>query len=197
MSINWDDIYAGTVRDDFPRPDFVGYRDKYVNEIVSSQPNKKFDVPIKPLPWLLSFDENIHLTLEWLLRDHRKVEIRLKPDPLVRHCREHWYMSDFEDARFSHVCYPQDLLKFRSQYDGAYEEYKSLPMTEMSKRAIEVTRRCKALLWEQWHCIGKDGHFNKETGQLYYKYACSRCGDIMPRGVKMFTILTKSKLKDA
>lgn len=196
-NINWDDIYDGTVRDDFPRPNVFGWRNAVFAEIITSQPNRKFDVPIKPLPWLQSFDENVHFTLEWLLRDHRRVEARLNLQPLVRPCRRYWYMSDFEDAKFSHVCYPQDLLKFRSQYDGAFEEYKSLPKEEMSKRGIEATRRCKALLWQQWHCIGKDGHYSKETGQLYYKYACSRCGEIMPRGVKMFIILTKSKLKDA
>lgn len=212
ININWEEVYNGTIRDSIPSTDMWGsfqntsIIDGLLEHLNDTNPNAlmKFDQPIGLIPWTDNYLQNVSLTLEWLVRDHRRAAIRLCAEPLCSHVKEHWYHCDFDEGIFYHVCYPKDILNYRVQYESAYSIYKYLPPKDMSSEALQLIDSCKNLLWIQWKCIGKDGEYtykiNKNTNEkeLYikYRYLCSRCGSDMPKSIRMFTLLTQTKLKD-
>lgn len=201
IEVDWEKIYAGTIRERTKPTDIWGKETSgdgewTVFEALDHAQNSKFDQPIVPIPWGTDYHENVALTLEWLVRDHRRDQLRLKEELLHERTREFWFHNEYDPGIFMHVCYPKDILKFRMQYDAAYAEWNALPPQEMSSRAIKMLDNCKQLLWYQWKCIGKDGFPSLEGDGVDYRYWCSRCFEKMPKGVKMFTVLTQSKLKD-
>lgn len=192
--INWEEIYAGTIKQP-QKAIFTGNQDLVINDKVPFQINKKFESLIKPIPWYSDFDKNIALTLEWLVRDHRKENLRLYRKFLHQHVRDLWFHNEYDPGTFVHVCFPNDLLNYRMQYDAIYAQQAELEAVQMSKSAIYLIDTGIQRLWSQWKCIGKDG-ISKINGDIKYKYSCSRCCSEMPKGVKMFIMLTQSKLKD-
>ena len=198
MQIDWEKIYEGTIKE--PSIGTNVWMDNIQWEAKSllnqGKMNKKFDVPIRPIPWTQDYQKNVDLTLEWLIRDHRNDTLRLQEEPVHNHIKEFWYHSEHYEGLYAHVCYPQDLLTFRTQYDGMFNEYTNLSPSEMSTRVLTLRKKLKNLLWVQWKCIGKDGIRNVDTGKITYRYSCDRCCADMPKAVKMYAILTQSKLKD-
>jgi hypothetical protein len=201
IEVDWKKVYNGTMRERTPTTDIWGEKDHpamddwTLIEAAGPTQNSKFEQPILPIPWGTDYHDNVALTLEWLVRDHRRDQLRLKPEFLHSPTRKFWFHNEYDPGMFMHVCYPKDLLKFRMQYDSAYVEWSVLPPQEMSSRAIKMFDNCKQLLWYQWNCIGKDGFYG-DGDTLDYRYECSRCYEKMPKGVRMFTVLTQSKLKD-
>lgn len=197
MNINWEKVYEGTIKPQNTGTNASVWFDQSSKVTNSIQKfNKKFDVPIRPVPWSLDFLENVSITLEWLIRDHRHDSFRLNEDKILEHVREFWFHSEYYEGEYAHVCYPQDLLKFRTEYDAAYDQLVNLPACEMSSHALRHRQRLKDLLWYQWKCLGKDGIRNVETGRIDYKYSCDRCQIDMPKSVRMYATLTQGKLKD-
>lgn len=199
MDINWDKVYEGTIK-----PANVGtdmWNDQSgsfeLATLISTQKfNKKFDMPIRPVPWSSDFMENISITLEWLIRDHRNDTIRLSEDKVLNHIKDCWFRSEYYEGEYVHVCYPQELLKFRTEYDSVYDQLVNLSAKEMSSNCLKLRQRLKDLLWYQWKCLGKDGVKNKCTEKITYLYSCDRCGTDMPKAIKAYAILTQSKIKE-
>lgn len=199
MKVDWEKIYEGTIKPPSNGTDIWNDQTgswELQNLLSAGKFNKKFEIPIRPIPWSDSYKENVSLTLEWLIRDHRHDTLRLQDGPLHSHIKEFWYHSEYYEGLYAHVCYPQELLTFRTQYDGLFEQFSNLPLSEMSSKALLLRKKLKNLLWVQWKCIGKDGIINKDDGKITYSYFCDRCGTDMPKAVKMYSILTQSKLKD-
>lgn len=198
LEIDWESVYDGTVKPLSAGTDMWLQKPdefEFTAVIDNQKTNKKFEIPIKPIPWSTDYLENVSYTLEWLLRDHRKEDMRFDEEAIVEHIRDFWYRSAHYEAEYTHVCYPQDILKFRSQYDTVYAQLLSLPKSAMSSHYLCNRDNCKQILWTAWKCFGNDGVKNRTTGMYSYKYSCNRCGSPMPKPVKAFVILTQSKLK--
>lgn len=170
---------------------------------------KKFAQLSASIPWGMDFEENVWTTLEWLVRDGRKEEIRYNPDPLLNPVRDGWYNSEFDEGRFFHVCYPQDMLKFRGQYDSLRMQLMDSP--DDLRKGKELLKDCKARLWSAWNCVGADGDRVEPEAPVdelyvatpYFEWPrewtnqCSRCCAPLPKALRMWVKLQHSKLKDA
>jgi hypothetical protein len=171
----------------------------------------KFSVPVTPLPWLLSFEDNLHRTAEWLLRNGRRPEYQQEKELYLTPIRENWYHMDRDPGKLLHICFPTDLIRFRSDYGVIYEQFVDLDFTKMSTHVITMKKRLSELLWTQWKCMGGDGYYDEdseverqrwlqnahgEPQQRKYKWTCHRCQEAMPRGVKIYVQMTYGKLKD-
>jgi hypothetical protein len=192
MIIEWENIYTG------------------------SEKSKKFEPLPKLIPWLITMEENVHLTAEWLFRDARALEVRFHEEPILNPVKDGWYNCEFEDGRFLHACYPQDLLKFRAQYEGLFQQIPDLNKEGITQ-AIDTIKLARRALWSAWNCIGGDG-MRKEPKQpkedLFYltihsgiqpwvywprhwTNQCSRCCAPLPKSLQVWVKLQHSKLKNA
>ena len=197
MKIDWKEIYDGTVKPVNVGTDMWGDESGAFDLAIAmsnQKMNKKFDIPIKSIPWSTDYPENVLYTLEWLLRDHRKEELRLDEDNIVEPVKDFWFRSAHFEGEYTHVCYPQDMLKFRTSYDATYAQLLSLPASAMSSHCLGIRDRLRHLLWSGWRCFGIDGFYTRTDGKTTYRYTCNRCGTPMPKAVKAFVILTQSKL---
>jgi len=199
LEIDWESVYDGTVKPLSAGTDMWGDQSgahDLAFAINNQKMNKKFDIPIKSIPWSIDYLENVSYTLEWLLRDHRKEELRHDEDSIIEYVKDFWYRSAHFEGEYTHVCYPQDMLKFRTEYDSTYTLLVSLPPHAMSSYCLAIRDRCRNILWTAWKCFGIDGIFNRTDSEYTYRYSCNRCGTPMPKAVKAFVILTRSKLKE-
>lgn len=205
LHIDWKAIYSGSTQA-LPTVDIwgapvEGYDLTHISATTASESISKFSDPIGLIPWTTDFNTNVLLTLDWLTRDHRSEEQQLSESLLHNHVKEFWFHNEFHQGYLIHICFPTELLSFRMQYESAYNELKTLPPANMSVDGIRLIHTCKDLLWKQWRCFGKDGYLDtkrdKPTTKILYRYECSRCGMKTPKGIKMFLMLTQSKLKDA
>jgi hypothetical protein len=151
-----------------------------------AHPKKFAQLPNTP-SWSESFEENLSLTLEWLLREARDDVIRLSPTPIITPVMDSWYRAEFEEGRFFHICFKSEMLEFRHQYETQLEHLRrpslyrgeqlaeALPIPpDQAVRIIEsaVPRpslpaysevsealqiHLHRLLWSAWSCFGGDG----------------------------------------
>lgn len=209
MKINWASVYDGTIVPKKKEVNMFGTPEDteeyaFIEKFEFTKAgtygkdvmNKKFELPILPIPWSNDYKENVALTLEWLVRDHRKDDIRLDEDEILEHVREFWYRSTHFEGEYTHVCYPHNILQLRHQYDEAHAFLRNLSPSDMSTHVINIKKHLSQLLWAAWKCTGRDGTRNKETGKPLYIYKCSRCGNAMPKSIKAYVILTQSQLKE-
>ena len=200
MKIDWKEIYEGTITPAKVGTDMWGDESgafEFAAVTVSStqKTNKKFDLPIRPIPWSTDYNENVSFTLEWLIRDHRRDDIRLDDENVLEHVKDFWYRSTHFEGQYQHVCYPQDMLKFRTEYETTYARLVDLPASQMSSQCLSIRNRLRNLLWDGWKCIGVDGIHNRTDGKMTYKYACNRCCTPMPKAIKTFIKLKALQAK--
>lgn len=173
---------------------------------------KKFVELPRIIPWGSEFEENITITLEWLLRDGRNDDIRYSKEPTVNFVRDNWYRAEFEEGRFLHCCYPQDLLKFRGQYEMIINQIKELDEINMLE-IKELADNARSRLWSAWNCFGGDGEkqepkVEKFTDDLQFipsyqewprvwSNSCKKCCDPLPKALQIWVKFQHSKLKDA
>ena len=188
MDIDWSNIYAA------------------YNE--GEQRKMKFQILPKSLPWAGDFQENVDLTLEWLIREGKADDVRLAEEPVVNIVSNQWYTIESEPGRFVHVCYPQEMLKFRGQFESMRER---LVMSFDIQLNIEAAR---TQLWSAWNCIGGDGK-RVEPGYdsdsldgedltpvvpyldwpREWNYRCFKCCEDLPKNLKLWQKLQHGKLK--
>lgn len=125
---------------------------------------KKFERLPQTIPWGTDADENLWMTIEWLLRENRVNEIRYCEDPIIYPMRDGWFKAEFEDGRFIHACFPKDLFKFRLQFEAAAMNFRMIEPSDVQAhfRAIDAARQ---KLWCAWKCFGGDGR--REEPKVY------------------------------
>ncbi len=189
MNINWTKVYSST---------------RHLGRTM------KFDVLPNSIPWGESVEENLWMTLEWLVRESRGEHIRFSKEPMLRPVRDDWYQAEFEndDGRFVHICYPSDILKFRGQYEGVKRSLEESSCMQQEQQ--QLRKQAQQLLWSAWGCIGNDGERTKppppSSDEIYipiwhewareWKNQCSRCCAPLPKSLQMWIKLQHSKLKD-
>lgn len=170
---------------------------KYVN---SKRAPKKFQRLPSLIPWFDSMEDNLWLTLEWIIRDNRIDEIRLCPEPVLNRIKNNWYKAEYDEGRFLHICYPQDFLNFRMQYESFYCHLKTLDTTNILM-VENLRNNARRKLWSIWECTGRDGHYyyNKKTFEpkLRWDNKCSLCSEPLPKSLQMWVKLQHSRLRDA
>ena len=192
MEIDWKDIYA-------PK-----------NE---GEPRKaKFQILPKVIPWAGNFQENVELTLEWLIREGKADEVRFSKEPVTDVVREDWYTLEAEPGHFIHVCYPQEMLKFRGQYESLRAQIMDGAVGEQHTTIMEKADACRVLLWSAWNCLGHDGQRSEpdystlpsdtyvelakyENWPQKWTYECTRCCSALPRSLQAWQKLQHTKLK--
>lgn len=191
MNVDWKAIYR---RDD----------------IKSTSRHKKFSILPGLLPWEPTGAENLWATLEWLIRDGRKDDVRFSETAVTNHVREHWYRSEIEEGRFIHICYPTEMLKYRGQYEALHQHLKETEQQDIM-HLHELAAAARLKLWSAWNCIGSDGNkvepvypveeFHELVPyQLWdqeWQNQCSKCCDPLPKALQMWVKLQHSKLKGA
>jgi hypothetical protein len=162
---------------------------------------QKFTKAISPLPLINSFEDNVHRTVEWLLRNGRTIEVQHQDALLCNKIKDFWYESNRHNSRLLHVCFPQDLLKFRHKYGILYDEYRQLPFTKMSTKVLDLQENICRTFWAQWNCMGSDERFDPfkapESSPLIERKpsktlnACNTCHTPIPKGVQIWLKLEK------
>jgi len=178
--------------------------------------NSKFNQLPRAIPWTMDFDTNIWLTLEWLWREGKKDKIKLYEKDLLNPIRDNWFKVEFEEGFFIHCCYPEELLKFRRQYESLLFNILELdkdPTISRFNQIKETSGVAREMLWSAWKCFGCDGvrtppkdedeegFLSLET--LYddwprrWNKQCSLCCFPLPKSLQIWVKLQHSKLKEA
>lgn len=191
----------------------------FVFDNYSESGDKKFTRVVNNIPWTPDVDDNLWMTVEWLYRNGRVIDVRLAEDPVLYPVKEGWYMSEAESGQFIHICYPQDLLKFRTEYEGL----RNLLLTDtlcqsQVARGQEIVKQALRKLWMAWNCLGVDGNkvdpasleepddedALRTTAIVPYKnwprewkQKCPRCSAALPKNLQIWVKLKHGKLKDA
>ncbi len=175
---------------------------------------KKFQILPKVFPWAGDFQENVELTLEWLIREGKSDEVRLSKEPVTNVVKDGWYTLEAEPGHFIHVCYPREMLKFRGQYESLRQQIMGECSDEhLLKTVLETAEAARTKLWSAWGCIGHDGervepdwdklnttdHFELASFQNWpqkWTYNCSKCCSDLPKSLQAWQKLQHTKLKD-
>lgn len=177
----------------------------------------KFQVLPKPPPWVGDIE---HVTMEWLLRDNRADEVRLSEDPILTKGKDGWYIAEFEEGRFIHVCFPDKLVDFRRQYESHWLQINMMEGVQLAtqiKLTEEYQERARQALWSSWNCLGTDGirtrppvkaettddifdeieaGLNPHHWPRVWLNQCNRCAEPLPRSLQMWIKLNYSKLAE-
>lgn len=174
---------------------------------------KKFDILPRVLPWAGDFQENVDLTVEWLVRDGKRDEVRLARAPVINVVRNGWYTIEAEDGQYLHCCYPQDMLKFRGQYEALRGQIMGTDVENLSN-VTQTAESARTLLWSAWHCLGGDGRRVEPTDNPTDKlgmpmiqpltpsgewprkwtYQCFKCCEDLPKNLKLMQKMQHSKI---
>ena len=171
----------------------------------------KFDSILPPPEWDRDYQANIRITAEWLWRNGKKSEIILMEEDLLQPTRDNWFNTSLDDGEFIHVCYPDEMIKFRRQYETLWANINFLlgEGTDGACGSLALIRNqssnAKGLLWSGWKCLGFDGKYTPivytdektEIQPLEWKpvwtYRCSRCAAKLPKSLEMWTRLKNTE----
>ncbi len=173
---------------------------------------KKFQILPKAIPWTGNFQENVDFTLEWLIREGKKDEVRLSAEPVTDVVRDDWYTLESEPGHFIHVCYPQVMLTFRCQYVSLRSQIMGDLVEAQTTTIMETADAARVLLWSAWNCLGHDGQriepvYDELSMDTYmedvkyenwpqnWTYECGRCCSALPRSLQAWQKLQHTKLK--
>ncbi len=196
MDVNWNDVYA---------------------PVIEGEPRKmKFAILPKLFPWVGDFQANVDLTLEWLIREGKADEVRLSQEPVINAVRDGWYTVEAEPGQYLHCCYPQDLLKFRGQYETLRGQIMGSNVENLSM-INQTAESARKLLWSAWNCIGGDGkriepdyeplvdEDGHKTFQLIvssnewprkWNYTCRICCEPLPKSLQLIQKMQFGKLAE-
>lgn len=169
--------------------DDIVWKDVYSK---SEETGQKFAHPIKPIRWTLDYEQNLAETLEWLVRSGRSKKIREQKASTINLVRDRWYRFDPREGVFFHICFPQDMLNFRSQYDGLYSDMENLK--EFKGAHIRLAQTT-GMAWNAYKCVGWDGMDQDERDRQVWKDKCWRCGTPLPNALKAWVVM-QVRLKD-
>jgi hypothetical protein len=195
MDVNWKEVY---------------------HPYIEGEPRKmKFKILPKVFPWAGDFQENVDLTVEWLVREAKDDEVRLAEESVIENAGNGWYTLEHEPGQFLHCCYPQDLLKFRGQYENVREHIMGNAVENLST-ITESADAARTLLWSAWNCLGGDGkriepEYKTEFApgevieyqpiipanewERQWNYKCFKCCEDLPKALKLWQKMQHGKLK--
>lgn len=199
MKIQWNQIYTKKAKNQY-----------YIT-------NNKFALLPKIIPWSNDYDVNIWATTEWLYRSGKKEEIEICEEEVLNPIRDNWFRAEFEEGLFIHCCYPEDIIRFRRQYEMIYSNIREAekdPTISIFKQIHNDCEFARSKLWAAWKCLGADGHKvsikdkNNEVDMFEFEHPysmwprqwnkqCSRCCEPLPKALQMWIKLQHSKLKEA
>jgi hypothetical protein len=112
----------------------------------------------KPLSLWGDFEDNVHLTLEWLCRKTRKGDLKFREESLTNLIVDDWYTQEWAEGMLYHVCDPSELLKFRAQYGMVYEDIVGLADRGGMLKFGEAKFTSLSNKWSSmWNLVGRDG----------------------------------------
>ena len=176
----------------------------------------KFSILPKVFSWTSDLQENIDLTVEWLIREGKADDVRLSLEPVVASATNGWYTVESEPGQFLHCCYPADMLKFRGQYETLREQLVEVDVQTLSV-ITQTAESARTLLWSAWGCLGGDGSRvapyyppdNDADGIPVYRqivppsewprvwnYRCYKCCEDLPKSLKLWQKMQHSRLKE-
>ncbi len=193
----------------------VNWSEVYTHRIEGEARKMKFAILPRVLPWAGDFQENVDLTLEWLVREGKADEVRFAKEPVINAVRDGWYTVEAEDGQYLHCCYPADLLKFRGQYENLRSQIMGTD-TETLSTMMAKAESARTLLWSAWNCIGGDGKRTEPSAngiqvnddgsrqiQLLiqpsewprtWTYKCYKCCEPLPKGLQLMQKMNHGKL---
>lgn len=197
--------------------EYIFLKDKYKDHL-------PINVMQRPLPkWSNDFSQNVTETLDWMARRFKTdVDWKFGEKPLVKPLKEGWYLQEHHDGMYHHVCDQKALLKYRQQYESAYEPYNTQSLN--LKQASSVHNSVRKYWFSLWSCVGRDGylkhwletveHEYSELDQTWtlvqkekvnhgiefffknekgYRWYCSKCGSDMPKGIQAWIHLDQMR----
>lgn len=146
-----------------------------------------------PIPWSVDYLQNVHETLDWLVRYRKKFPYHRQEAPFVLPIKSGWFTNEaVAETRLYHVCDGPGLLRFRGAYDNAFQ--------------LRANDRATDMRIAMWGCVGQDGYPEgwlveedddlglrptENTGidrylksGMGYRWHCSKCCGGVPKATK-------------
>ncbi len=191
----------------------VDWKTVYHPHIVGEARKMKFQILPKVFPWAGDFQENVDLTVEWLVREGKDDKVRFSEEPAIVEATGNWYTIESEPGQFLHCCYPADMLKFRGQFEALRHQIMGSDVQNLSM-ITETAEAARTMLWSAWNCLGGDGKriepaydMKDESGlptlqpiippsewPREWKYRCYKCCEDLPKALKLWQKMQYSKL---
>lgn len=173
----------------------------------------KFSILPRTIPWAGDFQENVDLTVEWLFREGKSDEIRFSKEEVIIEATNGWYTVESQPGQFLHCCYPQDMLKFRGQYENLRHQIMGSD-TQTLSTITETAESARTLLWSAWNCLGGDGRrieprydsvdklgmpmlqpmIPPNEWEQVWTYRCYKCCEDLPKALKLWQKMQHGKI---